>query len=348
MTNPDPIVSGPKTSKAREWRNRFILLSISLLVSLLLAEILTRIFFPISDRRDNITLDGKTIRGFVDPGTVYRQVSNEYDALTTITDQGYRAPAVEGSPDLVFIGDSFTFGYGLNDAETFPSLYCVQAGRACANLGLPGSGTLRQVERLEEFLARYSWKPREVRLFFFGMSGSFSAGNDFVDNYNREITREAREAGTPAPQNKTGGFAERIIGLQGTLLRYSNLLRMIKFYAGPRLKAAVVAEPGQERMRKALESTRASLQRLDELSRRAGFEYDIYLLVPVQDILRGSYADTLATLQGVAPKQVIPTAELFLESPAQYYFAFDGHLNVKGSKRVADFLVSRDQQGPAN
>ena len=78
---------------------------------------------------------------------------------------------------------------------------------------------------------------------------------------------------------------------------------MLKFYAGPRLKASFVAEPGPERMNKALESTRTSLLRLDELSRRAGFEYEIYLLVPAQDIMRDTYEDTLATLQGVAPSR---------------------------------------------
>ncbi len=338
MTSPEP-----KISKGREWRNRLILTSFSLLFALLLGEVLTRLLFPISDRRDNITPDGKTITSFVAPGTVYRQVSNEYDAVTTITDQGYRAPAVDGSPELVFLGDSFTFGYGLNDAETFPSLYCTEAARSCANLGLPGSGTLKQVERLEQFIDESQWRPKEVRLFFFGMSTSFSAGNDFVDNYNREITREARLRGVPAKADPSRGLTERVIGLQGTILRYSNLARMLKFYAGPRLKATFVAEPGPQRMNKALESTRASLQRLDELSRRAGFEYDIYLLVPAHDILRDTYKDTLATLQGVSPKQVIPTAELFLDSPAQYYYAFDGHLNPKGSKRIADFLISRDK-----
>jgi hypothetical protein len=336
-------ISQTKISKGREWRNRFILVSVSLVLSLLLAEVLTRVFFPISDRRDNVTLDGKPIDGFVTPGAVYRQVSNEYDARTTITDKGHRVPAVEGNPEIVFIGDSFTFGYGLNDAETFVSLYCTETGRSCANLGLPSSGTVKQVDRLEQFLDRWQWQPREVRLFFFGMSGSFSAGNDFVDNYNREITREARQQGVPADDQKSRGLTERVIGLQAVLLRHSNLMRMLKFYAGPRLKAMFIAEPGEERMRKAVESTRASLQRLDELSRRRGFEYSIYLLVPVHDVLRGTYGDTLATLQGVSPKQVIPTAELFLDSPAQYYFAFDGHLNAQGSRRIADFLISSDK-----
>lgn len=339
MTSP-----ATKIGKGREWRNRVILVSVSLVFSLLLAELLTRVFFPISERRDNVTLDGKPIEGFVTPGTTYRQVSNEYDARTTITDKGHRVPAVDGNPEIVFIGDSFTFGYGLNDAETFVSLYCAGTGHSCANLGLPSSGTHKQVDRLEQFLDQWHWQPREVRLFFFGMSGAFSAGNDFVDNYNREITVAARQQGVRANDEKSRGVTERVIGLQAVLLRHSNLVRMLKFYAGPRLKAMFIAEPGEERMRKAVESTRAALGRLDELSRRRGFEYSIYLIVPVQDVMRGTYKDTLATLQGVSPKPVIPTAELFLDAPSNYYFAFDGHLNPKGSRRIADFLIANEQK----
>ena len=110
--------------------------------------------------------------------------SNEYNAIPTITNKGHRVPGVEGNPDVVFPGDSFTYGYGLSDEQTFASLYCKRLNLECVNLGIPGSGTLRQVERLEQYLDRYGWRPREVKLFFFGMSSS-SAGNDFVDNYYR-------------------------------------------------------------------------------------------------------------------------------------------------------------------
>lgn len=344
-------VSLTKTSRLREWRNRVVLVVVSLLIAILLAELATRLFFPISDRRDNLLLDGRNIVSYVTPGTVYRQISNEYDALTTITDKGHRAPAVEGDPEIVFIGDSFTFGHGLNDAETFASIYCGRTGRACANLGLPSSGTVKQVERLEEFLDRWQWHPREVRLFFFGMSGSFSAGNDFVDNYHRAVTREAAVRNPTQPADADGGsrgVTERIIGLQAALLRHSNLMRMLKFHAGPRLKAMFIAEPGEERMRKALDATRQGLQRLDELSRQRGFDYRIYLIVPVQDLLRGSYPDTLATLQSVAPVSVISTAESLLDSPTRYYYAFDGHLNSIGSRRVAEFLVAEDSEHARN
>jgi len=338
--------------RAKEWAARIGLMLGSLLITLLVAEVASRIFAPISDLRENVLLSGERIRDFVAPGTVYHQVSNEYNALTTITDKGHRVPAVAGNPDIVFIGDSFTFGFGLDDGQTFVGLYCGRRQISCANLGQPGSGTLRQVERLESFLDQWQWKPREVRLFFFAMSGSFSAGNDFVDNYHREMRMRADAAAPdstagPAPDDSPqGGAAERLIGMQAWLLRHSNLMRLLKFYAGPTLKAMVVADPGDERMTTALAGTRKALARLDALSRERGFDYTIYLIVPVQDILRGTSAETLAMLNSVSPKPAVPTAQLFGDSPAKYYFAFDGHLNPEGNRVMAEFLSGRDAEQP--
>lgn len=331
-----------RTRVRREWAMGILLISVSCLVALLLAEVMARVFFPISDGRDNVTLDGKPVKGWFPSGTVYRQVTNEYDAVTTITEKGHRVPGVEGNPDIIFIGDSFTYGFGLTDDETFASIYCKARHRECVNLGIPDSGTLKEVERLEKFINEWHWKPKEVKLFFFGMSGSFSAGNDFVDNYAR-YTWELG-GGTQAPRGEPAiGLAERIIGLQTSVLEHSTLMRRVKYYWGPMLKSILVADPGRARMATALVATRENLAKLDDLSRRLGFDYTIYLLVPVQDIIRGSYGETLAVLNSVSPKPAIPTAELFLDSPQNFYYAFDGHLNVMGSRRIAEFLISNDR-----
>lgn len=334
-------------SRAREFAARAGLMIGSLLVVFLIAEGVSRLFAPISDLRENISLDGKPVYDLFAPGAVYRQVSNEYDALTTITDKGHRVPAVDGNPEVIFIGDSFTYGYGLHDDETFVSVYCRERKLACANLAQPGSGTLKEVERLEHYLDTWKWRPREVRLFVFAMSGSFSAGNDFVDNYQREVYTRSQQAGASAagaaPAGGEGGAAERIIGLQGTILRHSNLMRLLKFYAGPMLKSLFVADPGPERMTIALEATRRALARLDALSKSAGFDYTIFLIVPVQDILRGTADETLAALNSVAPRPAVPTAQLYAESPARFYYAFDGHLNPEGNRRMAEFLATRDR-----
>ncbi len=333
----------------KEWGIRLLLLSVSLMVALGLAEVMVRIFFPIWDGRDNVTLDGKPINSWFEPGTVYRQVSNEYDALTTITDKGHRVPGVEGNPDVIFIGDSFTYGFGLSDDETFASIYCKELHRACVNLGYPGSGTLRQVERLEGFIQKYGWKPREVKLFFFGMTGSWSSGNDFVDNYDRYMWEHSRQAnGEQKAQDDTPkgepsvGIAERIIGMQVVILEHSTLMRRLKYNWGPWIKSILVADPGGYRMALSLKATKEHLAKLDELSRRVGFEYTIYLVPPVHDILRGTQEETLAALNGVSPKPVVSTAQVFLDSPEKYFYAFDGHLNPMGSKRIAELLISMD------
>ena len=331
-------------SRRREWTLRLILLGISLLVGFGLAEVTARVLYPISDGRDNVTLDGTPIKDWFPPGSVYRQVANEYDARTTITDKAHRVPGVDqGSPEVIFLGDSFTYGYGLNDEQTFASIYCRGRQVTCANLGIPGSGTRRQVERLEEFLDRYQWKPRELKFFFFGMSGSFSAGNDFADNYDREMfDRLPPGARGPRGPRADRGFVERAIGWQSVLLNHSALLRIAKFQWGPTIKSLVVAAPGDERMATALAATRRSLARLDDLSRARGFDYTIYLIVPVQDVLRGSYGDTLRTFNSVSPKPAVPTADLYLSSPQSFYYAFDGHLNPAGSSKLAQFLIAQD------
>jgi hypothetical protein len=323
---------------------RLIMISISLVIGLGVAEVMARVMFPISDGRDNVTLDGKPIKGWFTPNSVYRQVTSEYDARTTITDKAHRVPGVaSGSPDVIFLGDSFTYGYGLTDEQTFASLYCQARHVTCANLGIPGSGTKKQVERLEEFLDKYQWKPRELKFFFFGMSGSFSAGNDFVDNYDREIYDRTPPAERGARRQRADrGFVERAIEWQGFLLNHSALMRVAKYQWGPAIKSMVVAAPGDERMATALEATRRNLAQLDDLSRSRGFAYTIYLIVPVQDIIRGSYGDTLRTLNSVSPKPAVPTAELYLSSPKSFYYAFDGHLNPAGSNKLAQFLIAQD------
>jgi hypothetical protein len=340
-TNPSTRQEDTPTS-SREWLLRLILLSVSVLLSLGIAEVVARVFFPIYGGVDNVDLQGRPVKEWFAPGTVYRQISNEYDAITTITSKGHRVPGTEGNPDIVFIGDSFTFGFGLKDEDTFASRYCDALQVSCANLGVPGSGTVRQLRRLEQFLTKYHWKPKQVKWFFFGMSGSFSNGNDFVDNYDFGRRRDAQATGAASPPVSAPTLVGRLIGMQSLLLDNSYLMRQAKYRWGPLLKSLVVDAPGETRMTEALAYTREALAALDETSHRLGFEYAIYLIVPVQDIIRGTADATLATLNSVSPKPVIATAPALVGEPIKYYFAFDGHLNAEGSRRVADLLIAQD------
>lgn len=339
MPNVASTTNNNRHRVGREWLIRLVLVSTSLLFSLGAAEAVTRVFFPLYGGVDNVTVDGAPVKEWFAPGSVYRQISNEYDAVTTITSKGHRVPGTDANPDVVFIGDSFTFGFGLKDDETFASRYCTGLGVSCANLGIPSSGTLRQLRRLEQFLTEHRWKPKQVKWFFFGMSGSFSAGNDFVDNYDFGRRKNGVAAAPPAAPSVAG----RLIGLQSLLLENSYLMRQAKYHWGPVLKSLIVDDPGEARMNEALRYTREAMHELDDTSRRLGFDYAVYLIVPVQDIIRGTAGNTLSTFNSVSPKPAIATAPALAEEPTKYYFAYDGHLNAEGSRRVANMLIAQDR-----
>jgi hypothetical protein len=328
--------------------SRFVLLSGSILFSLCVIEVASRFLYPVYSHATKITLDKRPVASWVTPGITYRQISSEYDVITTITEKGHRVPIVESNPDVVFLGDSFTFGLGLSDGETFESLYCEARKYVCANLAVPGTGTEEQVDRLQNFLDKWGWRPREVKIFIMAMTASFSAGNDLADNYWYGVRKEnSKNNGyvlgdrTTAQQELSNiGVLERLVNTRGVFLEHSNLVRIGKLFWGPWLRN--VLDPGldERRLKRALDLTHLQLVRFDEMSRKYRFTYAIYLLHPVQDILRGSYVDTFTQLNKISPSTIRDPATLFELNPEQYYYPYDGHMNKKGSMRIANFLLS--------
>jgi hypothetical protein len=325
---------------------RLTLVAVSVVVSLCVIEAASRFLYPISITVRKITLDGQTIADWLTPGTTYRQVSSEYDAITKITEKGHREPNVESNPDIVFLGDSFTFGWGLSDTETFVDLYCQGRKYICANLGVPGTGTEQQVDRLQEFLDRWGWRPGEVKLFIMAMTASFSAGNDLADNFwYEEARKERRQGNVPGVGNGTTqqqtqpsmGLLERLVNTREFFLKHSNLVRLGKYMWGPWLRNTLDPGLDKARLKRALELTHLHLVRFDEISKQYGFTYGIYLIHPIQDILRGSYLDTFSQLSKISPAPIRDTAALFKSNPEQCYYRYDGHINREGSRRIANF-----------
>ena len=331
---------------------RLALLTGGILFSLCVIEAASRFLYPVSVNVKNITLDGQPVADWITPGIQYRQIFSEYDAVTTITEKGHRVPKVESNPDVVFLGDSFTFGWGLSDGETFPSLYCEVRKYVCANLGVPGTGTEEQVDRLQEFLNRWGWRPREVKLFIMAMTASFSAGNDLADNFWYEQVLKERSQNkahalgnwtAPQPEQPSVGVLERLVNTREFFLKHSNLVRIGKYFWGPWLRSGLDPGLDQARLKRALELTHMQLVRFDEMSKQYGFTYRIYLVHPVQDFLQGSYPDTFSQLSKISPAPIRDTAPLFKGNPERFYYRYDGHINKEGSRRIADFLVSEER-----
>ena len=74
-----------------------------------------------------------------------------YDAIYSIDENGFRRtpPRPAGSPAVMFLGDSFTFGHGLNDDETFPAVFQSASGCKAINLAYDGYGPHQMLRILE-------------------------------------------------------------------------------------------------------------------------------------------------------------------------------------------------------
>src|SRR5436309_2790571 len=68
--------------------------------------------------------DGKFL-GFR-PGTIFKLIDPEFVATVHITDRATRVTGTEdaGGMRVAFAGDSFTFGYGVDDRDVYASSLC--------------------------------------------------------------------------------------------------------------------------------------------------------------------------------------------------------------------------------
>jgi hypothetical protein len=85
------------------------------------------------------------------PGTA-RFAGPEFDTVITMTMDGLRrqpdAPTAGERGPILMVGDSFTMGWGVNDAQTFSALLARDYRHPTVNTGVPSYGTARELLRL--------------------------------------------------------------------------------------------------------------------------------------------------------------------------------------------------------
>ena len=311
------------------------LLGFSLLIAFAIGEVASRYLAPISPGPSIVDLSGaKQQISYVQPNNIFRIVTPDYDAETSITRDGYRSPAANGNPDVLFMGDSFTYAQGVTDTQAFPAIYCQAKNLNCANLSVPGSSTLYEVDRLESFLVEKNWRPKKVHFFFF-------TGNDFADNIVADAKRSRGERYEPGELNlnpqqvDNKGAVEKVIDLG---LKHSNLLRIAYYQLLPMIRNST--EENEQKLKQGLEITKKEFARLDNLSIAYGFEYQLYAIFPKPEIRHDIYKKLGEKIQAQTTQPIIMLGDVFKPNTSDYFFPSDGHFSVKGNTKLAEFLLS--------
>ncbi len=159
----------------------------------------------------------------------------------TVDEYGHRAPALPVSnryqrPNVVLLGDSNTFGIGVNDGEEYAAVLRRRLDHRAgiANLGVPGYGIAQQIRRFYEFGRLYD--PAVVVLQF--------CGNDPEDTALYAVTRiENGQFRFVQDRFITGRWAGLKSYLSGSRIQQSQLYNFLRNRAFPLFKTYVGGHP---------------------------------------------------------------------------------------------------------
>ena len=316
-----------------------------------------------TDRSWKILRDSGRFLSF-EPHSEFDVVHAEYRNVAIIDGLGGRKLNPESDSDrlLPCLGDSFTFGVGVENGQTFvdhlQECMAAESGPRLVNLGSPDSALPQQrfvVEKRHEALAN---PPIYLEFFFLG--------NDFHDILKiASVEEEAR-----LPQTESEDEAAWI-DLSAAMNAYLNKSWFRHSYAIQFLRRAVLQISRDARRfpvfhlmekantslhRQVREALRSELEKWGELAREEGFTV-VVILVPDRNQIVAVRRERQARYYGLQPSQldpyllnriltdaleeqgvryVDPTRELMaMHDTETLYYVNDNHFTAEGHRRFA-------------
>ena len=317
---------------------RAALLATTLAIIVGASEALVRLALPAFDPSAQLRLvqHGDIMLG--PPHSVARQIKNtgDYDVEVLFGPRGFRDArdvALAAPEDVLVVGDSFAFGWGVAQRERFSDLLEASTGQRVWNLGIPGQGIdgygrlLRHAEQLGS---------RARRLVIALCMETDVSGR--VPNAESPASEPDGAWLSSAKQRLAEHSA--LYALVTTLVHRSGPLKALAVRAGlivPNLAEAGVGTHSMPALRAAAEQV-AALAR--------GYEA-VVLVVPSRGLwldhdplgearIHQGMVHELATrgLRVVDPRPVFVAGG----QPLRHHFASDGHWNARGHRVAAQLL----------
>jgi len=305
-----------------------MLVAVSCAAAVGIGEVVTRLFFHVRNVGPTFSVYDPVYGKRLKKNFHCVRTSAEFSMLFTTNSLGFRGPEPAAFPKggILFLGDSFTSGYGVNDGEEFadiirrdveaehrvPAVPVVNAGSGNAGNGYWLKFLLNEVPKLQ---------PRLLVLGF--------CDNDFGDNHNDGLY-ELDSAGAlrefPGPPRQEGARSAQVVLEAIPGLAESHLVGLARQAFSHEYSMPHAPTPEDDRLTYVLiDSVFATCKRQN---------------LPVLFLVIDVEPDQLAGLRALANKYDIP----LLRSPKKHerpdlFYKVDGHWNLHGHEYVASLLL---------
>jgi lysophospholipase L1-like esterase len=252
--------------------------------------------------------------------------------------------------DIVAVGDSMVFGYGVNDDQTWIRLLADSLpGSRVINLGRAGQGPQQYLQAYEEFGA-----PLKPKLLLFGLSPS----NDVIDAKRfDEWLQAGKPSDSEAPvENRlawlqqsyllkfVGSLNDVVTPFSGETIDCGNGGRL-RLVPGLYASRAKMAHPGDP----SFELVMDTIEEAGVLTRQQGTELLVVLFPTKEEVYLPVSGKPVPLLlepfRAELEKRDIPHLDFtpFFQEEARrgecVFFEVDGHPNVRGEQLIAKVLA---------
>lgn len=312
------------------------LISASIVCSALAIEIAIRFLFPQFDTSGHVQFSqsiGPVAIGA--PGTTQRQIKNtgDFDVMVTFNEAGFRdrhLPKEAGPGTIMAVGDSFTFGWGVEESVRFSNQLEKIIGHPVINIAAPTD--FIGYRRLISYAIEKGATTSQIVV-------GVCMENDLSLYSNANLSSESKNFSS---------IKEWLIAHSATYFLFTTAVHNNKWLKSLAVRTGLIKEnlSAIERPHYSPELVAASINNI--LALIEGFEARI-LIIPSRALWTGSIEQRMDTAQlhdaflRELLKRNVHVIDLrpFMEKsgdPLSFHFNNDGHWNAKGHRLAAELL----------
>ena len=310
----------------------------SCVLTIALGELAVRLFIPVRNLGPTFSEYDPYYGKILKRNFRCERIAPEFSMIFSTNSYGFRGPEPDHFPNhcVLFLGDSFTSGYGVNDGEEFPDLVrkgLLRDGQAnqrippVVNAGLGNTGNSYWLRFLKAEGERY--EPRFVVFAF--------CENDFADNtreqfYFLDSSGTLRDNPAPATQEGARVFQRIVEAIPG--LTYSHLVGLAReFFSEGMMTSAKAATANTDSL--SLPGDALTYKIVSDV-----FQFCRLHGWPAMFLTIGVEGPRLERLREISSNAGIPflVAPLKKDRPDLYYH-IDGHWNAAGHRFVSAMVL---------